>query len=215
MVLTLNQTLLFFKEADQMVIPFATVLQLLHEGIDTVLDLVEFDRLSIKQIADNLMRPGGRVPKPSPRVTVGANIPTPPFVFGAKSQTRIEVAYNLIRFYETIGRPLRAAKLKWGTIIHKFGLLWKLLEARQFVVHPTTPLITKELPIMKWIEVFEDHLHCCIGFYMIPLSYITYTDVGFAPLCLSLKTDELFFEEWGMIEMNMIVRASHNHVLYS
>ena len=68
-----------------MAIPQAIVIQLLLEGIDTMSDLVKFDRLSIKQIADNLRRPGGRVPDPSPQATVGSTVPNPSFVFSTKS----------------------------------------------------------------------------------------------------------------------------------
>jgi hypothetical protein len=41
MVLTAAQTSLFFENAAQMAIPNATVLELVNEGIDTVVDLSE------------------------------------------------------------------------------------------------------------------------------------------------------------------------------
>ena len=89
MVLTNAQTTAFFENASQMAIPHATVLKLNNEGIETPMDLSEFDKTSICQIADNLRRPGGRVTDPDdPDLT----IPTPPFVFGAKSQQRLLVA---------------------------------------------------------------------------------------------------------------------------
>ena len=182
MVFTASQTVSFFEDADQMAIPHATVLQLLHEGIDTASDLSEFDMKSLKQIADNLRRPGGRIADPSPGARAGATVPTPAFVFGAKSQMRMEVACNLIRFYDTIGRPLTAANLKWD-VMYKFGLIYKSLVARQLKAHPDTPRITQELPIMKWVEAFEDHLHCCVGVRMIPLSYVIRADVNVDPLC--------------------------------
>ena len=47
-----------------MVMLHTTFVQLLHEGIATVSDLVDFDKESIQQILDNLMSPGGRVPDP-------------------------------------------------------------------------------------------------------------------------------------------------------
>ena len=62
MVLTNAQTSAFFQDADQMAIPVATVLQLQSEGITTVQDLADFDKDSLVQIADNLRRPGGRIP---------------------------------------------------------------------------------------------------------------------------------------------------------
>ena len=96
MVLTNAQTTAFFENAAQMAIPHATVVELQHEGIVTVSDLVDFDKESLKQVADNLCRPGGRIPDPTPGAAQGATIPKPPFVFGSKSQTRLGVACKLI-----------------------------------------------------------------------------------------------------------------------
>ena len=85
MVLTANQTTAFLEDADQMAIPNATRIQLQQEGIDTIEDFLDFEDDSLKQIAENLRRPGGRVPNPDPNADTGDMIPTPPFVFGAKS----------------------------------------------------------------------------------------------------------------------------------
>ena len=97
MVLTGAQVTAFFEDADQMGIPNATVVQMQTEGITTVNDLADFDKDSLQQLADNLRRPGGRVPDPNPNAAAGATIPTPPFVFGAKSQKRLQVACDLVR----------------------------------------------------------------------------------------------------------------------
>ena len=62
MVLTNAQKTSFFEDALQMSIPHATVVELANEGITEPSDLSEFNKSTIKQIADNLRRPGGRVP---------------------------------------------------------------------------------------------------------------------------------------------------------
>ena len=86
MPLTQAQTTAFFEDAAQMGIPHATVVQLQDEGINTIDDLVDFDKEIIKEFAANLRRPAGRIPDPAPGAAQGATIPTSPFVFGAKSQ---------------------------------------------------------------------------------------------------------------------------------
>ena len=58
-------------------------------GISGVDDLADFDKDSLKQLADNLRRPGGCIPDPNPAAVAGATIPTPAFVFGAKSQASV------------------------------------------------------------------------------------------------------------------------------
>eukprot|EP00957_Ditylum_brightwellii_P129299 9863139-Ditylum_brightwellii.AAC.1 len=73
-------------------IPHATVVQLVSKGIDAVADLADFDKSSIKQIAENLRWPAGRIPDPTPGADPGAMIPTPLFTFGAKSQQCLLVA---------------------------------------------------------------------------------------------------------------------------
>ena len=82
-----------------MAIPHATAIQLQNEGILTVADLVDFDKDTLSQIAENLRRPGGRIPDPNPAAPAGTTIPSPPFVFGAKSQMRLRAACDLIRCY--------------------------------------------------------------------------------------------------------------------
>ena len=89
MVLTAAQTTTFFEHAEQMGIPHATVMQLQSEGITLVSDLADFDKDSLQQLADNLRHPGGRVLDPNPGAPPGSTIPTPPFVFSAKSQKTV------------------------------------------------------------------------------------------------------------------------------
>ena len=99
MVLTGAQTTAFFENHDQMGIPHVTMVQMKHEGIHSVADLADFDKDSLQQLADNLRKPGGRVTDPDPNAVEGATIPTPAFTYGAKSQKRLTVACDLIRYY--------------------------------------------------------------------------------------------------------------------
>ena len=59
------QTTLFDEANDQMEIPRPMLAELRNEGITTIDDLGEFDKYTLQQIADNLRRPGGRVPDPN------------------------------------------------------------------------------------------------------------------------------------------------------
>ena len=110
MPITVAQTKLFFEANNQMAILQPTLAQLQNDGITMVDDLAEFDKETLQQIADNLRRPGGRVPDPNyvppdPMPIPAPVVPTvatPPFIFGAKSQKRLQVACELVRFYDTI-----------------------------------------------------------------------------------------------------------------
>ena len=93
----------FFTDANQMAIQQATLAELANKGISTPDDLANFDKDTIKEVAQNLRNSGGRIPNPDANAPAGAIILQPPFVFGAKSQKRILEACDLIRFYKTIG----------------------------------------------------------------------------------------------------------------
>jgi hypothetical protein len=144
MVLTIAQTtVLFFEEPDQMAIPAATVQQLSNEGINTIDDLLEFDKDSIEQIAQNMRRPPAGLP---------------PFTFSAKSQKRLIVACDLVRYYEAVNRPLTAAGMRWIKVVKNFEIQWKALKAKKAEDDPGTRKITKGFNVMKWSESFRDIL---------------------------------------------------------
>ena len=65
MAITGAHTTLFFKANEQMAIQLLTLAQLRNEGITMINYLGEFDKDTLQQIADNLRRPGGRVPDPN------------------------------------------------------------------------------------------------------------------------------------------------------
>ena len=222
MPITANQLTLFFEADAQMALPHSTRLQLAQEGITTVRDLVDFDKDTIEQVSNNLRRPTGRItdpnyvaPNPLPVPPPQApTIPQPPFVFGAKSQKRLLVACDLIRFYETIGRPLTAPNVMWDPTMRNFGEQWKALKGRKAEELPDTPQISKALPIIKWVETFKDHLQRCIGVRMIPLVYVVRIEVDVPAVCSPLAESHPYSLEHGSMEVDMIARASHGHGLF-
>ena len=199
MVFTGAQTTSFFEDADQMAIPHATVVQLATEGINNVDDLGEFDKDNLNQVATNLRRPPG-----------GAAA----FTFGAKSQKRLMAASNLVRFYQTIGRDLTAANMRWITVIRNFEEQWKALVKKRDEDEPETPLISKALPIIKWCEAFKDHLHRSVGVRYVPLAYVVRETETPPVLCPPLATGQPYSTEHGSIEMDLVERAQHTHGLY-
>ena len=172
MVLTAAQTTAFFESPDQMGIPHATMVQVQQEGIQSVADLADFEKESLQQLAENLRKPGGRIPDPDPNAPAGATIPMSAFTYGTKSQKRLTVACDLIGFYQTVGRNLTAANIQWNQVMSNFEIQWKALKDRKDEDDPDVPKITKALPIIKWTEAFQDFLNRVIGARMIPLAYV-------------------------------------------
>ena len=133
--------------------------QMQLEGIQSIADLADFEKDSLQQLADNLRKPGGRIPDSDPNAPAGAIIPTPVFTYGAKSQKRFTVACDLIRYYQTVGRDLTAANIQWNQVMSNFEIQWKALKERKDDNDPDVPKITKALPIIKWTETFQDFLN--------------------------------------------------------
>ena len=84
MVITTAQTTTFFTEPGYMAVPASTPVAITQEGLEDLADIVEFDEKNLKQITNNLRRPGGCVSDPDPNAAAGATILTPDCVFGAK-----------------------------------------------------------------------------------------------------------------------------------
>jgi hypothetical protein len=199
MVLTAAQTTAFFEQATQMAIPNATVIALQSEGINNIGDLIDFDKATLTQVADNLRRPGGG----------GA-----PLVFGAKSQQRLLAATNLVRYYDTVGRPSTAGNLQWERIMRNFKEQYKALKDKKEADPPDVPKITKALPIIKWTESMLDYLHRIIGGRMIPLAYVVRELVILPAAAPASEQHQPYSTEHGSIEAELIARAPHDHALY-
>ena len=210
MVLTVAQTTAFFEAADQMGIPHETRVQMEEEGIVTVEDLAEFDKDGLQRVADNLRRPGGRIPDPD---NAGQTIPTPPFVFGAKSQMRLAVACDLVRYYQATGRDLTAANMMWTHVGKNFQTQFKALKAKAEEDPPDVPTITKALPPMKWAEAFKDFLSRVIGVRKIPLSYVIRSEQVVPADAPALATHQPHSTEHGSVEQELVARASHTALL--
>jgi hypothetical protein len=97
-------------------------------------------------------------------------IPTPPFVFGAKSQKQLVTAAPLLRYYKEVGRASTPENIQWAMVMKNFAAQWKAIKDKKKADAPEVPKITKALPIIKWTEAFRDYLHRMIGVRMALIS---------------------------------------------
>ena len=152
MVLTAAQTTAFFESSDQMGIPHATMLEMQQEGIQSVADLADFEKECLQQLPDNL-KPGGRIADPDPNASVGATIPMPAFTYGAKSQKRLTVACDLIRYHQTVGRDLTAANIQWNQVMSNFEIQWKAL--KMIMMSQRLPKLCQSSNGLKHSKIFS------------------------------------------------------------
>ena len=134
----------------------------------------------------------------------------PAFTYGAKSQKRLTVACDLVRFYQTVGRDLTAANIQWNQVMSNFEIQWKELKDRKDEDDPDVPKITKALPIIKWTEVFQDFLNRVIGARMIPLAYAIRIDPQVPGPAPTLAPNQPHSTELGLVEGELIARALHS-----
>eukprot|EP00957_Ditylum_brightwellii_P135645 10344224-Ditylum_brightwellii.AAC.1 len=88
-------------------------------------------------------------------------------------QKRLLKASELTRYYEMVGRRLTVLNTVYETVIKSFTNRWAGLRDCKHQTQPMVPKITGELPIMQWVDVFDDFLTQKIGVRTIPLSYVT------------------------------------------
>ena len=181
-----------------------------HEGIHSVADLADFDKDSLEQLGDNLRNSGD----PNPNAAKGATIPTPAFTYGAKSQKRLAVACNLIRYYQTVGMDLTASNIQWNQVMIYFEIQCKALKERKDEDDPEVPKITKALTIIKWTEAIQDFLNRVIGARMIPLAYVIQIDSQVPGNALPLVVNHPHSTEHGSVEGELVARAAHTYALY-
>jgi hypothetical protein len=140
------------------------------------------------------------------RATPGATIPTPSFVFGAKSQKRLITASTLLRYYDTVGRNTTVANLQWTPVMKNFEIQWKALEDKKHAGESEVPKITKALPIIEWTEAFRDYLHRMISVRTIPLASVIQPAIA-VPVIGVIAAGAPHLFEHEAIEIELIARA--------
>eukprot|EP00957_Ditylum_brightwellii_P142279 10839515-Ditylum_brightwellii.AAC.1 len=107
------------------------------------------------------------------------------YFFEAKSQKRLLKASKLMRYYE-------------------------MKQQTQHVV----PKITGELPVMQWMDVFDDFFHRKIGVRTIPLSYMTRATILASKPASDHEDDLPHGKEFDFIKEELVAQTSHMHPLY-
>eukprot|EP00957_Ditylum_brightwellii_P119044 9080113-Ditylum_brightwellii.AAC.1 len=68
-----------------------------------------------------------------------------------------------MRYYTTIGCKLTVSNTVYARVIRSFTQQWAGLKDRKCKTDPVVPKITAELPITRWVDVFDDFLSRKIG----------------------------------------------------
>ena len=79
---------------------------------------------------------------------------------------------------------------------------------------PEVPKITKALPIIKWMEAFQDFLQQIIGVRMIPLAYVIHANVNIPAPPPQLTVNQPYSDEHSSVGAELVTHSSHTHALY-
>ena len=97
---------------------------------------------------------------------------------------------------------------------------WTVLVERSKLDGPEPPKLTKQLPMLPWVDAFEDFLSRKIGHRKIPLSYVIRENdevapAGDFPLMPGAGTSvKPYSAAHGSVEGELIARSSHDHGVF-
>eukprot|EP00957_Ditylum_brightwellii_P056643 4293496-Ditylum_brightwellii.AAC.1 len=92
-----------------------------------------------------------------------STIPQTPYPFGVRKQKRLQETLELTRYCIMVGHHLIVANTAYGMVIRSVTDQWAGLKDCKRQTQPVVPKVTAELPIMKWVDVFNDFLSRKIG----------------------------------------------------
>jgi len=178
--------------------------KLIDEGIayDTIADFVEED---IQSLCSSVRRPGGQVTDAQGNQVRDAGIAVPFLV-----EKRLKVACYAARYYKLIGRPINVTSMTWQ-LISQFEPFKEMQDEHSDP--DDLPPVSKSLPILKWMEVFESYLqNTLLGVSKVPLAYVTRAtseveDITENPL--PDQNPKPFGSKYGSFYEEMIARVSH------
>eukprot|EP00957_Ditylum_brightwellii_P052017 3945802-Ditylum_brightwellii.AAC.1 len=121
---------------------------------------------------------------------------------------------KLMRYYKMVGFCVTVLNTVNKTIIKSFTNQWDSLKDQKRQTQPVVPKIIGKLPVMRWVDVFDDSLSRKIYVRSIPLSYMTrVTALALRPASVH-RDDLLHGVDFDSIEEELVVQASHTHLLY-
>jgi hypothetical protein len=200
MVFTAAQLTAFFTDADQMALVDATRVQLATiEGISDPSHLAGHKEDSFKQISRSLSRPAN-----------GHG----PYVLGAMSLHRLMVTSDLVRYYNSIGRDLTPANVFYATTGNSFDTCYSVHADKKLSENKDPPVPSRTLPILQWIEAYEDHAHRAYTDKGRPFAYVI-RPLRVAPYpCPPAQPGKPYALDYDTLADEMIARTNHSHDLY-
>jgi hypothetical protein len=183
--------------------------KLIEEGV-TFDSIAHFDEDDIQSLCASVRRPGGQIQDANGDRVRNDGIAVPYLV-----EKQLKLACYAARYYTLVGRPVEAVSMTWE-LISKFEAFKELQDEHKDP--KDLPPVSKSLPILKWMEVFESYLQNTLGVAKVPLAYVTRENVGVEQIAnnpLARQDQQPFGEKYSTFYDEMIERTSHTHPSYA
>ena len=126
---------------------------------------------------------------------------------GAVTEGKIMHAAQLAKFYERTGRTPMLEHITM-TVVKDFTRQWEALEARREET-VEVPKLTKELGVLKWVNVFTTFLERVIGAQFAPLAYVVRAESK--PKPEETLPNKCYTEKGGSVEGDLIRFCTHGN----
>ena len=179
------------------------------EGLDTYASFLDFTKDDIKTLCSSIRKPGGVV---AGRGRGAPDVPNNGLHVPAIAETRLAWATYAAKYYHMIDRPLNAQTMHWNYIQY-FNSLKE--ERDNHTAPESMQKISSKISIMKWINLFEEHLTSVLGVRKVPLQYIIRDNI----VPIAIDEDPLpvgdgsppYASRYDSFHDEMVARTSHNH----
>ena len=193
----------FFTNEEQIGLPQPIFERLVEEGIVSVADLGSIEDDDWNRLHKNI-----EVRIPAATRNGEPTLRRLPAIAVAK----LKVASAAVRYYECVGRNLEVESMSWSVLKHFKDEHASIKSLKKS--NPTeVPKVSKNVPVLKWLESFETFLGNVIGSRDIPLSYVIRAEkvpCAAPPLAEGLP----YSEGHGSISEELVARATFNHPLF-
>ena len=179
------------------------------EGLDTFTSFLDFTKEDIKTLCNSIRKPGGVI---AGRGRNAVDVPNNGLHVPAIAETRLAWATYAAKYYHTIARPITSETMSWDYIQY-FNSLKE--ERDNHTAPESMQKLSAKISIMKWINLFEEHLSSVLGVRKVPLQYIIRDTVD----PVNINDDPLpvgegsppYAERYDSFNDEMIARTSHTH----
>lgn len=193
----------FFTNEEQIGLPQPIFERLVEEGIVSVADLGSIEDEDWNRLHKNI-----EVRIPAATRNGEPTLRRLPAIAVAK----LKVASAAVRYYECVGRNLEVESMSWSVLKHFKDEHASIKSLKKS--NPTeVPKVSKNVPVLKWLESFETFLGNVIGSRDIPLSYVIRADEvpsAAPPLAEGLP----YSEGHGSVSEELVSRATFKHPLF-